>query len=104
MEAGDGGALLDGAFWHHERNSGAMNPLHPGRKGCSVHGMEHRTTDQFPERWGYLERQFCSLCRAQGRPGVRVISVNERVLLGDVKFRRVRRAAFRRHLKEVHGR
>jgi len=56
-----------------------------------------RTARQDPMRFLYLERQFCSLCRANGKPGVRVVHLGE----GRPTLRAWRAAALR-HLKAEH--
>lgn len=59
------------------------------------------TARQDPTRFLYLEKQFCSLCRAAGRPGVRVfdLSTDRPIIRG---FRLRRRNAALRHLKTEH--
>lgn len=52
--------------------------------------------------FGERERQFCRICRAQGRYMVRVVNAGDRAALGDRSFRAMRRAAFAKHANEVH--
>lgn len=63
---------------------------------------KHRATDMTVQRFGYLERQFCSICRAKGQPGVRVVNMADAVTMGQRSFRAHRRAAFARHMNAVH--
>lgn len=58
------------------------------------------TARRDPARFLYLERQFCSLCRAEGRPGVRVFDLS--VERHDRGFALRRRNAALRHLKADH--
>lgn len=53
-------------------------------------------------RFLYLERQFCSVCRGLGRPGVRIADVRRRLEVGDARFKRERGAAARRHMLAEH--
>jgi hypothetical protein len=53
-------------------------------------------------RFLYLERQFCSICRAKGTPGVRVVDVRDRLSMTDTAFRRRRNAQAKRHIQTVH--
>jgi hypothetical protein len=62
----------------------------------------YRATDMTVQRFTYLERQFCSICRAKGTPGVRVVNVADRVKMGDRAFRAHRRAAVAKHMNTVH--
>jgi hypothetical protein len=53
-------------------------------------------------RFLYLERQFCSICRAQGTSGVRVADVRDRLTMTGSTWRRRRNAQAKRHMMATH--